>query len=213
MLHIKQFTFNMFEVHTYVVWDPDTLEAAIIDPGMISGREIKQLDDFIADYGLRVTHLINTHLHIDHAIGDGYVRNKYGVPVEGHIDDGFLGENLPAQAQMFGLDVEAGEVSIDINLKEGELVMVGREALKVIHVPGHSRGSIVLYSPEAHFLIGGDVIFKNSIGRTDLPGGSHTALLENINSKILSLPPETIIYPGHGPTTSVGEEATYNPFI
>ena len=203
----------MFEVHTYVVYEPTTREAAIIDPGMISGSEVKQLDDFIAHNQLTVKHLINTHLHIDHALGDGYVRNKYGVQVKGHIDDGFLGENLPSQAAMFGLGVEANEISIEINLKEGEMGMLGDESVLVIHVPGHSPGSIVLYSPANHFLIGGDVIFKNSIGRTDLPGGSQRALLENINKKILSLPPETVIYPGHGPATTVGEESTYNPFL
>ncbi len=213
MLYVKQFTFNMFEVHTYVVYDPDTLETAIIDPGMISGDEIKQLDDFIAINSLTVKHLINTHLHIDHALGDGYVRSRYGVPVKGHIDDGFLGENIPSQAAMFGLDMQAGEVSVEINLREGELVMIGSDSLKVIHVPGHSPGSIVLYSQSSHFLIGGDVIFKGSIGRTDLPGGNQRALLENINSKILSLPPQTVIFPGHGPITTVGEESTTNPFF
>lgn len=213
MLYVKQFTFNMFEVHTYVVYEPTTLEAAIIDPGMINGNEIKELDEFIATNHLTVKHLINTHLHIDHALGDGYVRNKYGVQVKGHIDDGFLGENIPSQASMFGLDIDAGEISVEINLKEGETVMIGNEGLRIIHVPGHSPGSIVLYSPANHFLIGGDVIFKNSIGRTDLPGGSQRALLDNINKKILTLPPQTVIYPGHGPVTTVGDESTYNPFL
>jgi len=210
---IQKFTFNMFGVNTYIVWDPNTRNAAIIDPGMVDDAERSQIDSFIADNQLHVTHLINTHFHIDHAFGDGYVRTKYGVKVQGHDSDAFLGENTQAQARLFGLDMSSSPVQVEIHLADGDTILIGDEPLKVIHVPGHSPGSIVLYAPQSHFLIAGDVIFKNSIGRTDLAGGNHTDLLNNINRKVLSLPPDTVIYPGHGPSTTVGDEITYNPYL
>lgn len=210
---IQQFTFNMFGVNSYIVWDPTTRNAAIIDPGMVNDAERLQIDSFIADRKLNVIHLINTHLHIDHVFGDEYVRSKYGIKVQGHDSDAFLGENTRVQAHLLGLDMSSSPVQVEVHLADGDTIMIGDEPLKVIHVPGHSPGSIVLYAPQSHFMIAGDVIFKNSIGRTDLAGGNHTDLLNNINRKVLSLPPDTVIYPGHGPSTTVGDEITYNPYL
>lgn len=213
MLKVQQFTFNMFGVHTYIVFDPATLESAIIDPGMMSAQETSQLDKFITAHQLTVKHLINTHMHIDHILGDAYVRNKYEVPIEGHIEDEFLGENVASQAAMFALDLTTDQVKTDVNLREGDKVVIGTDYLSVIHVPGHSPGSIMLYSPSSGFIIGGDVIFRDSIGRTDLPAGNHKALIDNIKSKVMTLPADTVIYPGHGPTTTVSYETAHNPFL
>lgn len=212
-MKIKQFTFNMFGVNTYVLWDEKTLEAAIVDPGMVDEAEENVLDSFIERNHLKVTHLINTHLHLDHTFGDKHVMERYGVELEGHHSDEFLGDNLPAQARAFGIGREVAPIDIDKELKEGDKIMLGDEAIYVLHVPGHSPGSLVLYVPTSGFLLAGDVLFKNSIGRSDLAGGNGPELIDGIETKLLTLPPETIVYPGHGPATSIGSEATFNPYL
>lgn len=212
-MKIKQFSFNMFSVNTYIVWDDATLMAAIIDPGMIEPSEIYVIDEFITRNGLKIAHLINTHLHLDHTFGDRHIMNRYGVEIEAHQSDAFLGRNIPAQARAFGIDVDVTPIEIEHHLAEGDVIAIGNETLKVLHVPGHSPGSIILYAPQSAFLIAGDVIFRNSIGRTDLAGGNGPELINGITSKILTLPPETVIYPGHGPATTVGYEANHNPYL
>lgn len=212
-MKIQKFTFNMFGVNTYVLWDEATREAAVVDPGMIDEAEERVLDGFINLNKLKVTHLINTHMHLDHTFGDNHIKKLYGVGVEGHQSDDFLGENLPAQARAFGIGQEVSPIEIEHNLHEGDKIMLGNEALEVLHVPGHSPGSLVLYAPESGFLLAGDVIFKNSIGRTDLAGGNAPELIDGIESKILTLPPETVVHPGHGPSTTIGSEATFNPYL
>lgn len=203
----------MFGVNTYVVWDEATLEAAVIDPGMIDEAEERVLDDFIERHHLKVTHLINTHMHLDHTFGDRHIKNRYGVKIEGHQNDEFLGENIPAQARAFGIGNEVAPVEIDKVLHEGDKIALGDETIEVLHLPGHSPGSLVLYVPSSGFLVAGDVLFKNSIGRTDLAGGNGPELINGIETKIMTLPPETIVYPGHGPATTVGDEATFNPYL
>lgn len=212
-MKIQQFTFNMFGVNTYILWDETSHEAAIIDPGMIDVAEERLLDNFIERNNLKITHLINTHLHLDHAFGDRHIKNLYRIEIEAHQSDDFLGKNIPAQARAFGIGQETTPVEIERNLCEGDKIMIGDEALEVLHVPGHSPGSIVLYAPKSGFLIAGDVIFKNSIGRTDLAGGNGPELISGIQSKIMTLPPDTIIYPGHGPSTTIEAEATFNPYL
>lgn len=212
-MKIQKFTFNMFGVNTYILWDEASREAAVVDPGMIDEAEERVLDDFIKRNDLKVTHLINTHMHLDHTFGDRHIKKLYGVGVEGHQSDDFLGENLPAQARAFGIGQEVTPIEIERNLREGDKIMIGDEALEVLHVPGHSPGSLVLYAPKSRFLLAGDVIFKNSIGRTDLAGGNGPELIDGIQSKIMTLPPDTIVYPGHGPSTTIGSEATFNPYL
>lgn len=213
MLKIKTFTFNTFGEMTYIVYDEFSHEAAIIDPGMDTIAEEEELDSFIEKNGLKIKHLILTHLHIDHAWGVPHIKDKYRVKITAHNDGGYLGAIMDAQAQMFGLSHSPGRMEIEETVTDGDKIELGDEEIKVYHVPGHSPGGIVLYAPKDGFLIAGDVIFKNSIGRTDLPGGDYRQLVEGIKNKILTLPPETIIYPGHGPATTVGEESVSNPFI
>lgn len=212
-MKVARFTFAMFGINTYVVWDPDSHECAIIDPGMSSKEEYEALDRFIEREQLKVTHLINTHMHIDHAIGDSYVQRKYGVPVEAHAADGALGERMMMQAQMFGLSEAAEGVSISKYIHDGDIIKIGEGELTALHIPGHSPGSIVLYDKADGFVIAGDVLFQGSIGRTDLPGGSMTQLLTGIREKLLPLPDDTVVYPGHGPETTIGAERKHNPFI
>lgn len=212
-MKIARFEFALFGINTYVVYDPETRDCAVIDPGITSQQEIDALDNFIAHEHLRVTHVINTHLHIDHAIGDNYVAKKYGVPILAHPADEVLGERLDMQAQQFGLPPEASAVSISEYLHDGDVIKIGNGELHVLHVPGHSPGSVVLYDKEDGFVIGGDVLFQGSIGRTDLPGGSMTQLLTGIRQKLLTLPDNTVVYPGHGPATTIGAERNSNLYL
>ncbi len=213
MLKIAKFGFYMFGINTYVVYDPDEKEAAIIDPGMSQKDEFEAIENFIKREGLKVTHLINTHLHIDHAIADNWVKEKYGVPIEAHPDDSPLGKYIAQQAQSFGIPGEYVAIEIGHKLKEGDVIKIGKGELKVVHVPGHSPGSICLYDKEDGFVIAGDVLFEGSIGRTDLPGGSHRQLIDGIKNKLLILPKETTVFPGHGNATTIGREWESNPYL
>lgn len=214
MIKIKQFVFNPFSVNTYVVFDSDTRDAIVVDPGMTSNAEKRKFDTFISENKLNVTQIINTHLHLDHCFGDNYVRNRYGVKVYANADDAFLGESLSSQARQFGLSLDEDDpVKIDVTLKEGDTIKLGKYNIEVLAVPGHSPGSLVLYSPDGHFAIVGDVIFERSIGRTDLPGGNHSQLIQGIKQKVLSLPADTLLLSGHGQHTSVENESRYNPYL
>lgn len=214
MLKIQSFEFNAFGVNTYVVWDDATLEAAVIDPGMASASDNALMESFIDEQNLTVVHLVNTHLHIDHTLGDDFVTNRYGTPLEANDKDEFLGVARDGQARMFGMRIGSlSPLKIGIHLKEGDKIMIGSEALDVLEVPGHSPGSLVLYAPSAGFVITGDVLFRRSIGRTDLPGGNHRQLLEGIFTKLLRLPDNTVVYPGHGPSTTIGQERRMNPML
>ena len=213
MLKVAKFGFYMFGINTYVVYDPETKEAAIIDPGMSRKEEFEAMERFIERESLKVTHLINTHLHIDHAIADNWVKEKYGVPVEAHQADAPLGERMKQQAQMFGLRTSDVAVEIERPLKEGDVVHVGRGELEVLHVPGHSPGSICLYDKADDFVIVGDTLFQGSIGRTDLMGGNHRQLVDAIKNKLLTLPRETMVLSGHGDKTTIGQEWDNNPYL
>ncbi len=213
MLKIKTFTFNMFGVNTYLIWNPDTREAAVIDPGMINEDEEQQLDNFIESHRLRLTHLINTHMHVDHIFGDLYIKNKYGLDVTACEDDAFLGERAATQCRMFGLPDNMAVVEIDRRLSHGDTIDICGEKVEVLGVPGHSPGSIVLYFPESRWAITGDVLFRGSIGRTDLVGGNHQLLIDGIRNKVFKLPENVTVYPGHGLPTDIGYEQRHNPFV
>lgn len=212
-MKVAKFGFYMFGVNTYVVYDPEMKEAAIIDPGMSRKEEFEAIEKFIRREDLKVTHLINTHLHIDHAIADNWVKEKFGVPVEAHPADSTLGQYLAQQAHMFGLRGVDVAVEIDKELQDGDVVKIGNGELKVLHVPGHSPGSICLYDEKDDFVIVGDTLFEGSIGRTDLMGGNHRQLVDAIKNKLLSLPRETMVLSGHGGKTTIGQEWDSNPYL
>lgn len=212
-MKVAIFTFSLFGINTYVVYDPTTRDCAIVDPGMMGREEENAMDGFISKNNLRVVSVINTHLHIDHVVGDHFVATRYGVPVKAHRNDEKLGERVQQQAEMFGIREKFHGVEITDYLEEGDVVKIGTGELKVIHVPGHSQGSIALYDEKDGFLIAGDILFRQSVGRTDLPGGSHEQLINGIRRKLLVLPEETVVYPGHGPSTTIGYEKAYNPFL
>ncbi|MCH5238720.1 MAG: MBL fold metallo-hydrolase [Muribaculaceae bacterium] len=212
-MQVAIFQFSLFGINTYVVFDPASKECAIIDPGMSNSEEEKAIENFIAEKGLTLTRIINTHLHIDHVAGIPFLRKKYGVPILAHEGDKFLGEGIKEQAEMFGLRLNIGEIEISEYIKAGDKIKIGDGELEVISVPGHSKGSIALYDRSAGFLITGDALFRGSIGRTDLPGGNYQELLSSIGKEILTLPDNTVILPGHGPASTIGEERAFNPFL
>ena len=212
-MKIAKFEFSLFGINTYVVWDPETHRGVIVDPGMSNAREEEALRRMLEREKIVVTDIINTHLHVDHAIGNKYAKELWDVPVLANRRDEPLGERMQQQALMFGLSEKVSDVAITGYLEDGDTVKVGNGELKVLAVPGHSQGSIALYDKADGFVITGDALFAGSIGRTDLPGGNMQQLLQSIRAKLLTLPPETVVYPGHGPATTVGEELRSNPYV
>lgn len=212
-MKISRFTVNPFGVNSYVMWDADTLEAAIVDPGMTDEAERKALDSFIERQGLKPVHLINTHMHLDHIFGNLYVKEKYGLDIKVHPADDFLGRSLEDQTTRFHLPIKATNQGLDVELHDGDRLYLGTEPIDIISVPGHSPGSVALYCPESGFVITGDALFRGSIGRTDLPMGDYPTLIAAIRDRLLTLPPDTVVLPGHGPESTIGQEKSSNPYI
>lgn len=213
MLKVKQFQFSPFGVNTYLVVDKDTSKAAVIDPSMARAEEEKLFSEYLEREGIILTQIVNTHLHLDHCFGMNYVKTKYGVPLKAHGDDAILGDIIDQQYQMFGMRPKGEKVIIEERLVDHDVIAIGESSLEVIATPGHTMGGIALYSAPDKILFTGDTIFQGSVGRTDLPGGNHAQLIRSIESRILTLPSDVKIYPGHGPVTTVGYEKAHNPFV
>jgi len=212
-MKVAVFQLSLFGINMYVVYDPQSCDCAVIDPGITTDREREALVSFIEREHLNVVHVINTHMHIDHVAGNAFVQKKYDADVLAHQDDVPLGDRVGEQAKMFGLLGSYEDVKVTRYLKDGDVIRIGDGTLKVIHVPGHSPGHIALYDGKDGYLIAGDILFCGSIGRTDLPGGNHQQLINGIKEKLLPLPDNTIVYPGHGPATTIGDERLTNPFL
>ncbi len=211
-MEIRRFVCNPFQEITYILYD-DTKEAVIIDCGCSDAKEQKRLVDFIERNELSPVKVLNTHLHIDHIAGNSFLKKQYGLSPIAHDGDLFIYKNSMQQAQMFGFPLNENPPIIESIIKEGDIVRFGNEKLHVLHIPGHSPGSICFYNKEEGVMIVGDVLFQGSIGRTDLWGGDTDTLINGIKSKILTLSDEVVIAPGHGNTTTVGEERQYNPYL
>ena len=209
-MHIRSFTFNPFEENTYVVYD-DTREAAIIDPGCYEKEEQQALKAFVASEKLHIVLLLNTHCHIDHVLGNYFVKKEYNVPMLVHPTEIPVLKAVKTYAPNYGFPGYQ-EVLPDRELKEGTPVTFGSTSLDVLFLPGHSPGHVGFYNPLQKQLIAGDVLFYHSIGRTDLPGGNIDTLLSSIHQKLFSLPDDTVVHPGHGTVTTLGEEKVNNPF-
>lgn len=207
-MKIAKFTFNMFGVNCFVVWNPQTREAMVVDPGMLVPAENQALDGFIAREGLTVKYVVNTHLHLDHCFGNAHMAETYGVTPLAHPADHRLGGDLRGQARMFGLpDSQVREPGEFAPLTPGTVLTLGSERVEVRHVPGHSPGGIALYAPQDGWVIVGDAIFAGGgMGRTDLPGGDYSRLVNAISTELFSLPSSTKVLPGHGPATTIAAE-------
>lgn len=212
-MKIAKFEFNPFAENTYLLWDENTRDAVLIDPGCYTPAEQQQLARFIEKNELKIKHLLATHLHLDHAFGIPWAVRTYGTGLSANPADEFLLQGMEAQATAFGCTLPDQPVPIAHPLDEGDLIHVGNHTLRVLLVPGHSPGSLVFYSPEEKIAIGGDVLFLSSIGRTDLPGGNYKTLVKSIDEKLFTLPDDTRILPGHGPETTVGFERQHNPYL
>lgn len=211
MLQIEVLTFNPVQENTYLIFNEKS-ECIIIDPGCYYDNEKEALTVAIGERKLVPKLLLNTHCHLDHVFGNKYISEKYNLPLHLHKADEQMLKMAPASGLMFNLpfDNYNGEL---IFLNEGDIIKLGDDQLEVIHAPGHSPGSICFYCKAQKFLIGGDVLFYNSIGRTDLPGGSHEQLLKSIKEKIFELPGDVTVYSGHGAKTTIGYEKSTNPFL
>lgn len=208
---IRIFHFNPIQVNTLVLHD-ETGEAIIIDPGNCQSFEDEQLKEYVETHQLTVKAIVNTHPHIDHIAGNHWCADHFNVPVWCHEGGMRIYNKAYAYAIAFGLSVDEMPAPARF-LKEGDEVRFGNQCLSVLYTPGHCDGSICLYDATNKLLICGDVLFEGSIGRSDLPTGNHELLLQMIREKIFTLPDDTVIYPGHGPNTSVANEKTHNPFL
>lgn len=212
-MEIKQFIFNPIQENTYVIWDKDTKEGAIIDCGALFDGERQKLSDFISENGIRIKYLLNTHMHFDHCFGSHWASEIYGVKLMAHSGDAGLASRLQEQISMFGLPFAVTAEPIGIFIDENSDLYLGKEQIKVLETPGHSEGSVCFYIPTSNILLSGDTLFEGSVGRTDLEGGSYTKLVKSIKEKIACLPDETRVYCGHGSYTTIGDEKKYNPYL
>jgi len=210
-MQVAVFTFNAFSENTYILYD-DSKECIIIDPGCNSSDEEAILTGFIEANSLIPVTLLNTHCHIDHVLGNKFIADKYNLHLVAHEIEKIVLEAARISADLYGIKyIDSPEIHQFIS--EGEKLSFGNSELEVLFTPGHSPGSISLFHEESNQLIAGDVLFQGSIGRTDLPGGDFETLIRSIKDKIFPLGDEVIVYSGHGPSTTIGNEKRTNPFL
>ena len=211
-MKIARLIFNPIQENTYIIWD-DTLEAAVIDAGNMNERENEVLAKFIADNGLKPKYALNTHGHFDHLLGVDFLREKYGAQLAMSSKDEFLLKGASVSAELFGVKADALPEAIDVDLEGKESIKFGNTELKIILTPGHTPGHVAFFEPESKVLFTGDTLFRESIGRTDLPGGDYSWIMRSIIENILPSGDDVKIYPGHGETSDIGHESMYNPFV
>lgn len=211
MIQIQKFTFNPIRENTYVLYD-ETGECVIIDPGMYDGAEQNELASFIKSNQLKPVLLLNTHCHYDHVFGNKFVYDTWALKPQFHRGELAVLQAIPGYVPQMGLHYELSPEP-EVFLPEIGQVEFGQSRLELIFAPGHSPAHLCFYAAADNFLIGGDVLFYNSIGRTDLPGGNHAQLISHIKNNLLILPDDCAVHPGHGPATSIGFERLHNPFL
>ncbi len=211
MLRVRTFPVNPFSENTYVLYN-EKGACWIVDPGMFDAAETEAVRHALDAENLVPKAILNTHAHIDHIFGVQALVDAYGLPFHLHRLEKPVLDLAPASAQRFGLPPVTAPQPTHW-LEEGAPLDLDGDPLEVLFVPGHSPGSVAFYNRAAGWLIGGDVLFAGSIGRTDLPGGDHATLLRSIATQLLPLPDETVVYPGHGPATTIGAERRSNPFL
>lgn len=208
----QSFTFNPVQENTYLLWDEQTLEAAIVDTGAWDRQEEQSLAGSIEALGLKLKYVLQTHAHFDHTFGLPFVHRTYGLKPIFHKDEADVYRQMPSMAARFGLNMGGGMPAIGQLLSDGDELLLGTTAVRLIHTPGHTPGSSVFYIPDAGLLFSGDTLFRESIGRTDLPGGSYEDELDSIKNKLFCLPDDTEVLTGHGPSTTIGWEKKNNPY-
>ena len=211
MLSYKIFTFNPVAENTYVLYN-EAKEAIIIDPGCYFEEERKQLQEFLEKNSLKPVQLVNTHCHLDHVFGNKWIHDTYKLELFIHPNEERVLQFAPQSGEMWGMPVDNYTGPLHF-LQQNQVISLGQNEIKILLAPGHSPGSICLYCEKEGFVIGGDVLFRESIGRTDLPGGNHNQLLQSIREQLFILPDDVIVLPGHGEPTTIGYEKKNNPFL
>ena len=211
MLQIKSFQFSPIQENTYLLYN-EFNDCIVIDPGCYFDEEKDKLAAFIYDNNLNPVMLLNTHCHLDHVFGNKMVAEKYNLTLQIHQNEKAVLAFAPTSGLMYDMPFDNYEGDF-ILLNEGDFIKLGTDELKILFTPGHSPGSLSFYCQKDKFVISGDALFKNSIGRTDLPGGNHEQLIKSIKQNLLTLPNDTVVYSGHGPATTVGEEKVGNPYL
>lgn len=212
-MNYKSFTFNPVQENTYLIWDEETLEAAIVDAGTHSKYEEQALWESIESLGLKMKYALQTHAHFDHTFGLAFISQTFGLNPILHADEADVYKQMPAMAMRFGLDMDDKMPPIGKLLQDGDELQLGKTSIRLIHTPGHTPGSSSFYISDAGLLLSGDTLFRQSIGRTDLPGGSFETEMDSIKNKLFTLPDDTNVLPGHGPSTTIGWEKQNNPFV
>ena len=209
----KAFTFNPVGENTYIIWDEESREAAIIDAGMSNNREYAAVSEFIDKEKLQLKFALQTHMHFDHIWGLSFVQETYGLKPLCHMAEEGIYNDAPEMTSMFRLSMNWNLPAIERYINEGETFQLGKTTIKVLHTPGHTPGGLSYYIESAKTIFTGDTLFQGSIGRTDLPGGNLTEELNSIKTKIITLPEDTVIYSGHGPKSTIGWELRNNPYL
>ena len=212
-MKVRTFVCNMLHENCYLAYDEMSREAAVIDPGFYWDEEKRKFTKFIEENNLHIKYLLCTHLHFDHIFGTTFIEDTYGVRLSANPEDNDWITNFTRSAERFGIPVNDTPRPVGHPLHDGDTLTLGEETLKCIATPGHSAGGMCFYAPESGILFAGDTLFQGSIGRTDFTDGNYAQLIHSIQKQLLVLPPETIVYPGHGDPTSIGDEAQYNPYL
>jgi glyoxylase-like metal-dependent hydrolase (beta-lactamase superfamily II) len=210
MISIKTIVFNPFAENTYLLYD-ETKECVIIDPGCYTTEEQDHLKKVIERESFIMVGLLNTHCHIDHVLGNAFVNNTYNLPLQIPENEEQTYAAVPDYATNYGFP-EYVHIDAEQFIKPNQIICFGQSEVKALYVPGHSAGHVAFINESEKICVGGDVLFDGSIGRTDLPGGNFDILIKSIREKLFNLPDDTIVYPGHGPTTTIGQEKKENPF-
>ncbi|MBK8088318.1 MAG: MBL fold metallo-hydrolase [Chitinophagaceae bacterium] len=211
MFTVKAFTFSPIQENTYLLYN-EKRKALIIDPGCYFEEEREMLSSFLQQNNLELQLLLNTHCHLDHVFGNKWIHETFGLLLHIHQKEKQVLDFAPASGLMWNMPFDNYNAELKY-IKEGEEILLDDDRLKILFAPGHSPGHICFYCKAQGFIIGGDVLFRQSIGRTDLPGGNHETLIKNIKTQLFILPDETIVYSGHGPATTIGYEKKHNPFL
>ena len=212
-MKVRSFICNMLHENCYVVYDEASREAAIIDPGFYWDNEKKLLTDYIDAQQLHVKYLLCTHLHFDHIFGTTFIEDSYGVKLSASLNDSMWIDNFASSVARFGIRPNGTPRPVAHPLHDGDTLSLGESTLQCIATPGHSAGGMCFYDQVGKQLFSGDTLFQSSIGRTDFADGNYAQLIRSIQEGLLTLPPETVVYPGHGDSTTIGDEMKYNPYI
>ena len=212
-MKVRTFVCNMLHENCYLVYDEVSREAAVIDPGFYWNEEQRSFSKFVEENDLHIKHLLCTHLHFDHIFGTTFIEDTYGVKLSASLNDSAWITNFAQSVARFGIQPNTMPRPVGHPLHDGDILMLGDKSLKCIATPGHSAGGMCFYAPESNMLFAGDTLFQGSIGRTDFADGNYAQLISSIQKHLLILPPNTIVYPGHGDPTSIEDEAKYNPYL